>query len=54
MEKDEQTKPSAKRKKEIIKIGQKINRIEKRKIIGKKSNKTKVGSWKISIKLTNI
>lgn len=35
MEKDEQTKPRAKRKKEITKIRQKINGLEKRKIIEK-------------------
>lgn len=38
----------------MIKINAKINKIENRKTIGKKSMKQRVGSLKRSLKLTNL
>ena len=45
LEKEEQTKPKASRRKEIIKISAEINKIENRKIT-EKAMKPKVGSLK--------
>lgn len=52
LEKEEQTKPKASRRKKIIKTRVEINKPETRKIM-KKINKTKIGSSKQKIKLTN-
>ena len=52
VEKEDQTKPKANKRKEIIKIGTEINTIENRKIT-EQIKKTKFGSLKRSTKMTN-
>ena len=44
LEKEEKTKPKVSRRKEIIKIGEEINKIEIQKITKKKSTKPRAGS----------